>query len=188
MCLMPQSHQKLDWRRWMLSCLDHVAACSILPSSIQYGEHPEGAGWLHVSAKQVESATEQKGKNGQCRQAITRQLGVHPSFHMVQLYQLQQQSLLIFLLIIWVYDAVTGMSSAQGAGSSPFNDMAAQNGFQGGFQQSQQGSNLQSQPSLVSQTSASAAFQQSTGQPPFLVQYGTGSQGQCPLICPSRPP
>lgn len=85
---------------------------------------------------------------------------------------------------------VTGTSSVQGAASSPFNDMVAQNGFQGGFQQSQPGPNLQSQPSLVSQTSASTAFQQSTGQPPFLVQYGTGSQESGPLSpqASARPP
>ena len=62
------------------------------------------------------------------------------------------------------------MGSAQGAASSPFNEQAAQNGFQ-----SQQGAPVQPRPSLVSQTSS---FQQSTGQPPFLVQYGTNNQGQ----------
>ena len=75
--------------------------------------------------------------------------------------------------------AVTGSSTAQGAGSSPFHEAAAQNGFQSGFQPSQQGPALTSQPSLVSQTST---FQQSTGQPPFLVQYGSSVQGQYFLL------
>ncbi len=67
---------------------------------MRYGEHSEGVGQLHVSAKQVESTTEQQGENRQCHQVVTIQPGVHPSLHMVQLHQLQQQSLLIFLLII----------------------------------------------------------------------------------------
>ena len=58
---------------------------------MQYGEHSEDKGQLHVSAKQVESTTEQQGENRQCHQVVMRQLGVHPSFLMVQLHQLQQQ-------------------------------------------------------------------------------------------------
>ena len=86
--------------------------------------------------------------------------------------------------------AVTGSSTAQGAGSSPFHEAAAQNGFQSGFQPSQQagfqpsqqGPAVTSQPSLVSQNST---FQQSTGQPPFLVQYGSSVQGQYFLLTPA---
>ena len=66
--------------------------------------------------------------------------------------------------------AGTGMSTAQGTSHSPFNDSAAQNGLP-----NQQGSQLQSQPSLVSQTSGFS--QQPSGPPPFLVQYGTNNQG-----------
>lgn len=90
---------------------------------------------------------------------------------------------------------VTGTSTAQGAGSSPFHEAAAQNGFQSGFQPSQQagyqpsqqGPAVTSQPALVTQTST---FQQSTGQPPFLVQYGSSVQEPGPLSpqASARPP
>ena len=99
----------------------------------------------------------------------------------------------------------SGMGSAQGVGATPFNDAGVQNGFQSqqsgfqgqqsGFQsqqsglqgqqgnfQSQQGTPGHAQSSLASQSS----FQQSTGQPPFLVQYGTSTQGQC--SCPVTHP
>ena len=56
----------------------------MLSSPMHYGKHGEGAGRLHVSAKQVESR-KQKGENRQCCQAVTTQPEVHPSFHMVQL-------------------------------------------------------------------------------------------------------
>lgn len=103
----------------------------------------------------------------------------------------------------------SGMGSAQGVGATPFNDAGVQNGFQSqqsgfqgqqsGFQsqqsglqgqqgnfQSQQGTPGHAQSSLASQSS----FQQSTGQPPFLVQYGTSTQEPGPLSpqASARPP
>ena len=77
--------------------------------------------------------------------------------------------------------AGTGTSTAQGTSHSPFNDYAVQNGMP-----NQQGSQLQSQLSIVSQTSGFAQ-QQPSSQPPFLVQYGNSnnnntSQGQCSVL------
>ena len=71
--------------------------------------------------------------------------------------------------------AGTGMSTGQGSSYSPFNDSAAQNGMP-----NQQGSMLQSNPSIVSQPSGPTQ-QQPSAQPPFLVQYGNNNQGQLPF-------
>ena len=103
----------------------------------------------------------------------------------------------------------SGMGSAQGVGATPFNDAGIQNGFQSqqsgfesqqsgfqgqqsGFQSQQSGlqgqqGNFQSQQGPAQSSLASqSSFQQSTGQPPFLVQYGTSTQGQC--SCPVTHP
>ncbi|KAL3152210.1 hypothetical protein ABBQ32_001296 [Trebouxia sp. C0010 RCD-2024] len=69
----------------------------------------------------------------------------------------------------------TGMSTGQSSNPSPFNDLAAQNGGP-----NQQGSQLQSNPSIVSQPSGYQQ-QQPSAQPPFLVQYGNNNQEAGPL-------
>ncbi|KAL3142631.1 hypothetical protein ABBQ38_002941 [Trebouxia sp. C0009 RCD-2024] len=69
----------------------------------------------------------------------------------------------------------TGMSTGQSSNPSPFNDFAAQNGGP-----NQQGSQLQSNPSIVSQPSGYQQ-QQPSAQPPFLVQYGNNNQEAGPL-------
>lgn len=68
------------------------------------------------------------------------------------------------------------MSTGQSSNPSPFNDLAAQNGGP-----NQQGSQLQSNPSIVSQPSGYQQ-QQPSAQPPFLVQYGNNNQGEL-LMC-----
>lgn len=69
------------------------------------------------------------------------------------------------------------MSTGQSSNPSPFNDFAAQNGGP-----NQQGSQLQSNPSIVSQPSGYQQ-QQPSAQPPFLVQYGNNNQGEL-LVSP----